>query len=348
MPWVKGELLSDISASAVDPTGQLTEPHQPSPFDRLDWLSRILTHEPAHHSPLIARTSSEGALAWLFLKRVGNRRYQALSNWYSFAVRPLFAGNPDHDGKLSMVTAIARRLRRMQRAPARIIIQPVPRADGSSELLSRAFKRAGWLVTVTQVSTSWTATVSGMSFDDYWAQRPGQLRNTYKRKCNKAEFEIEILDRFDGVAWNEFESVYAESWKPEEGNPAFLRETAQFKGAAGKLRLGLCRLDGRAVAAQFWIVDSGRAHIHKLAHREDARELSPGTILSAALFRHVIDVDKVDIIDFGTGNDAYKADWMDSSAPLDCVAIYNPATLDGLIGAARERLSALVRKPTQG
>jgi CelD/BcsL family acetyltransferase involved in cellulose biosynthesis len=348
MPWVKGELLSDITASAVDPTGQLTEAHQRSPFDRLDWLTRVLKHQPPHETALIARASSEGALAWLFLKRADKRRFSAIANWYSFAFRPLFAGNPDEDCKLSMLTAIARRLRRMRRAPARIIMQPVPRADGSSERLGRAFNRAGWLVTTTQVSTSWTANVAGLSFDDYWAQRPGQLRNTYKRKLSKADFQIEIHEHFDGVAWNEFESVYADSWKPEEGNPAFLKETAQFKASVGKLRMGLCRIDGRAVAAQFWIVDQGRAHIHKLAHREDARELSPGTILSVALFRHVIDIDKVDIIDFGTGNDAYKADWMDSSAPLDCVAVYNPATIDGLVGALRERLSVLVRKRTQG
>jgi CelD/BcsL family acetyltransferase involved in cellulose biosynthesis len=33
--------------------------------------------------------------------------------------------------------------------------------------------------------------------------------------------------------------------------------------------------------------------------------------LSAALFQHVIDVDRVNLIDFGTGNDAYKAEWME-------------------------------------
>ena len=40
-------------------------------------------------------------------------------------------------------------------------------------------------------------------------------------------------------------------------------------------------------------------------------QASPGTLLSAALFQHVIDVDGVDLIDFGTGNDAYKSEWME-------------------------------------
>jgi CelD/BcsL family acetyltransferase involved in cellulose biosynthesis len=58
-------------------------------------------------------------------------------------------------------------------------------------------------------------------------------------------------------------------------------------------------------------VENGAALIHKLAHDERHLQASPGTLLSAALFQYVIDVDRVDLIDFGTGNDAYKAEWME-------------------------------------
>ena len=79
-----------------------------------------------------------------------------------------------------------------------------------------------------------------------------------------------------------------------------------------------------------------------------AKEFSPGTILSHAMFRHVIDQDRVDVIDFGTGNDPYKADWMDASAPLDTIKMFNPRTLAGLAGAVRARLSGLVRRGANG
>jgi CelD/BcsL family acetyltransferase involved in cellulose biosynthesis len=118
---------------------------------------------------------------------------------------------------------------------------------------------------------------------------------------------------------------------------------ARSKSDAGSLRLGLAWLDGEAVAAQFWIVDKGIAYIHKLAHRESHRELSPGTILSEAMFRHVIDVDHVKEVDFGTGNEAYKADWMDESFPLDTIRMFRRNTIGGLAKAARARISALVR-----
>ena len=73
------------------------------------------------------------------------------------------------------------------------------------------------------------------------------------------------------AAWADYEAVYAASWKPEEGSPAFLRALAEQEGAAGTLRLGIARRGGRPVAAQLWTVESGVATIHKLAYVEDER-----------------------------------------------------------------------------
>src|SRR3989440_2029523 len=53
-------------------------------------------------------------------------------------------------------------------------------------------------------------------------------------------------------------------------------------------------------------VENGTAWIHKLAYDEAAKALSPGTILSMAMFRAAIDEDRVSRIDYGTGDDAYK------------------------------------------
>lgn len=348
MAWVKGELLTDIASPSVDPTSQLTRNTQPRLFDRIDWLKRVLRYAQSSNTSLIVRAVSEGKLAWLFLKYLDNGTYKGLANWYTFAYRPIFAGDPDDSRKLLMLTAIAKRIKKMRNAPSRILLSPVPRADGSSDLLTRAFKRSGWVVFSAQVSTSWTAHVSGLSFEDYWAARPGQLRSTFKRKTGKTNFDVAIYDQFNEAVWEEFEAVYADSWKPEEGAPAFLRETALFESGAGCLRIGICRLDGVAVAAQYWTVERGTAYIHKLAHRENMRELSPGTILSTAMFRHVIDQDKVDIIDFGTGDDPYKADWMDARAPLDAIEAYNPMRIRGLVGAAHSLFSTLVAKVRGG
>ena len=97
----------------------------------------------------------------------------------------------------------------------------------------------------------------------------------------------------------------------------------------------MARKDGSPLAVQLWLVENGEATIHKLAYREDAKELSPGTILGEAMFRRAIDRDRVRVIDYGTGDDAYKRDWMEERRPLWRLQAFNPGTLRGLAGAAR-------------
>ena len=342
MVWVKGELLTDIDASAVDPSGQLERIAQPSLFDRRDWFRRLWLHDGG--IPLIARVTSEGSIAWLFLRRESGGNVTSIANWYSFSFRPVYAGNPDISRKRAMLTAAAKRLRQARPSITAITLNPVPTHDGSADLVSAAFRKAGWSVHVDESSVNWTADVAGISFEEYWAARPGHLRSTHKRKSAKAEFETQVLTRFDEIAWSDYEAIYAESWKPEEGSPDFLKSLAQAEGAAGTLRLGLCRVDGEPVAAQFWTVENGTALIHKLAYKASAADLSPGTILSATIFRHVIDVDRVDRIDFGTGDDPYKADWMDMRSPLCRIQAFNTGTAVGLAGAGKAALSRLVRR----
>ncbi len=155
--------------------------------------------------------------------------------------------------------------------------------------------------------------VAGRSFAEYLGGRPGPVRTTLKRKAKKVS--IEILRDFHRDAWQDYETVYAESWKPGEGDPTLLRRFAEAEGAAGRLRVGLARHEGDVVAAQFWTVEDGTAYIHKLAHRESAKPLSAGTTLTAALFEHTIDRDCVKLVDFGTGDDPYKRDWMEQVRP---------------------------------
>jgi Acetyltransferase (GNAT) domain len=342
--WVKGELLDELTASAVDPRAMLTREAMPLPFNRLDWFTRVAAGDSAGSIPLVAHSWIEGQHCWLFLRDLGGGFGNALSNWYSLAIRPVFGGDPDEASQSTLVKALAKRMGKSRNVPAQLTIGPVPRADGSSDVIKSSFSKSGWFAFRHQSSTSWTANVAGLTFDDYWAARPSQLRNTVQRKAKKSEITTEILTRFDANAWAAYEDVYANSWKPEEGDPVFLRKMAQSESAAGALRMGVARLDGVVIAAQFWTVDAGVAYIHKLAHREDNRDLSPGSILSVALFRHVIDVDNVRSIDFGTGNDNYKADWMDRSDPLDTIRLFKKSSLSGLIGAARAWISALVRR----
>lgn len=321
-------LFDDLDAVAADAGGALDRAAQPSLFDRLAWYRLIRDHCPPKGRLAVLRGREGAQAAWLFLAADGPSA-QAYTAWYSLR----FDGVGDIDS--DVMTAIAAAVR--SSGIARVELAPV--AD--PEPLRKAFARAGWRVFVTPKTGNWRIATSGLDFEAYWAARPAQLRNTAKRRGRTAGLEIEIYDRFDARAWADYEAVYRASWKPEEGSFPFLRALAEAEGAAGTLRLGVARKDGRPVAVQLWLVEHGEATIHKLAYAEHAKAMSPGTLLGMAMFRRAIDEDRVRVIDYGTGDDAYKKDWMGERRTLWRIEAFNPATLTGLLGTARALVGRL-------
>ncbi len=287
----------------------------PSPFDRAEWYALLAE---TGLSPLIATASDAKFGAALALTEQSGR-IVPLRNWYSFTWRQLA---PEGERGDTLLVEIAKQLRSRGH---RVTLEPVPDEDGSATRLARAFGQAGWRVEVTQCDINHVLHLDGHDFAEYWAQRPGKLRTTLKRKAKKVE--TNVLTTFDEGMWNNYERIYAESWKPTEDHPDMLRQFAREEGDAGRLRLGIAWHQGEPVAAQCWTVENGTAFIHKLAHLESARHLSAGTTLSAALFEHVIDRDGVSLVDFGTGDQPYKADWMNATRPryrIDCLDMKRP------------------------
>ena len=334
---VKVEIFRDLADAATAGEWSLGREAQPSLFDRIDWFARTWRHCPPKGKPLIARASDGADEVWLMLAERGGGSAVTLASWYTLAFRPVYTGASAAGNAL--LDAIAYALRP---DVATIALDNVPAAD--AQRIAIAFRRAGWVCDLRPGSANWSIDVRGVDFATYWQRRPGQLRSTAKRKAAKTPMAVAIFDRFDADAWSAYCDVYADSWKPEEGSLDFLRDMAEVEGAAGTLRLGIARIEGRAVAAQLWTVEHGRAIIHKLAHRRNVAELSPGTILSRAMFERIIDVDHVDTIDFGTGDDRYKADWMDTRVLLTQVRLYNPDRWRGLRALGRARVAQLVAR----
>ena len=288
---------------------------QRAPFDRLEWWGALHELCLPDEQPLLALASEgEARCALALMHRPGSGQLRSLANWYSFWARPVFA-----NGGEALLPSLARDLARKAR---RISLEPLAQAD--AERTATAFTAAGWTVRAEQADVNHRVELAGRSFAEYWAARPGRLRETVRRKGAKNVVTLRIAEHFDPADWSAYEAVYAQSWKPEEGSLAFLRRFAENEGAAGTLRLGLAHIDGRPVAAQLWTVEHGTAYIHKLAHVEDAKTHSPGTLLSHALFAHAIDRDGVQTIDFGTGDDAYKRDWMEQVRPMLRLDMHRP------------------------
>ena len=320
-------LFGDLDAVEQDAGGALDRANQPCLHDRLSWFRLLERHCTPMGKLQAVRAELDGRRAWLFLA-VDGRSAEAYAAWYSLRFGLI------GDGALAREIAGFLRDRRL----SRVELAPVEDDD----VIASAFRDAGWSVTVEPAFGNWIARTE-KGFDEYWSRRPGQLRSTAKRKAKAADLDIVIHDRFDGAAWADYESVYRSSWKPEEGSFPFLRALAEQEGAAGTLRLGLAYHQGRPVAAQLWLVEGGVATIHKLAYAEDAKSMSPGTVLGEAMFRRAIDQDGVTLIDYGTGDDAYKRDWMDERRQLWRIIARNPRSLRGLAGIVRQRVRALVR-----
>ena len=325
------EVLSDFAAVERDAAGALDRSNRASLFDRLEYYRLLADHCPPPGTPVVLAGRNGGRRAWLFLAIQGSKA-SAYSAWYSLCYG--VAGEPDDD----VMTAMAATLR--DGGIAKVELAPLEEA----EALRQAFLKAGWIVSVTEKTGNWRIVTKDMGFDRYWATRPGQLRNTAKRRAKAFELDIEVHRQFSEAAWADYERVYQASWKPEEGSFPFLKALATQESAAGALRLGIAKKDGIPVAAQLWLVENKKATIHKLAYAEAEKAFSPGTLLSVAMFRHVLDEDQVEIIDYGTGDDRYKADWMEERRPLWRLTAYNPRTFKGLLGAVRSAASALVRR----
>ena len=308
----------------------------PSPYDTFEWLERTVRLSGQADRPLVLSAADN---AWLPLTRDGFGQARSLVSWYTPAFRTIFALSCCH--RVATTAALAWAAR--QEGLSRVVLSPVPEWDGSASLIAAGFRRAGWVARVEEATGNWVHRVSG-DWDEYLASRPGPLRSTIRRKSKRHDVTITRHQTIDAALWADYVSVFADSWKGEEGSLPFLRDWMHSAAEQGRLRLGFAHHAGRPVAAQFWTVDRDTATIHKLAYRDEAHALSPGTVLSAAMFRAAIEQDQVALIDYGTGDDNYKRDWMSERRRLMRVTLTYPHSPIGALFLGRDFAARLVAR----
>jgi hypothetical protein len=346
----QGEHRSLVSFTPADPVSALTRLRdaqirdlgregQSNLFDRIDWLEALHRLCMPGGAPHILSAADGKSQAWLFLTGNGEHKRTAIANWYSFAFRPVFTGDPTPEQRSQLVERIARDL---ASDAAQLDIYPVLADDGTSALFLSAFRKAGWITVGRPMGINHYLNVGGRDFEAYWAGRPGKLRSTVRRKLRATTLTFEIHHALTDALWDDYTAVYRRSWKPLEPSLDFLRLMAEQEGKAGTLRIGFAREDGFPLATQLWTVENDVALIHKLAHDQGADEMSPGTLLSHSMFRAAIDTDKVKIIDYGTGDNPYKTEWMESQRPLYRIDCFNPRFSSAWLPAAKTAISKLV------
>ena len=175
----------------------------------------------------------------------------------------------------------------------------------------------------------------------YLAGRTSKQRSNIKRMeqrladaGGRIEFITGLADIERGLA--AYDQVYALSWKVPEPYPLFMPSLMRLCAHHEALRLGVVWLGETPIAAQLWVVWGGRAEIFKVAYDEAHKSLSPGTVLTAALMRHVLDVDHVSEVDYLTGDDPYKRMWMTQRRERWGLIAYDRRSLPGAIGMLLE------------
>ena len=216
-------------------------------------------------------------------------------------------------------------------------------------LLIEAFKKQKKHVTPYFMYANWFLLTENQAFADYYAARPGQLKNTIKRRNNKLkqkQVEYRICTHPEDVesAIQLFQQTYNVSWKINEPYQDFIPGLAKTAANAGWLRLGLMFIDQKVAAAQIWLTLHDTAYIYKLCQDPNFDQYSPGSLLTTHLMEYAIDVDKVTKIDFLSGDDAYKKDWMSHRKERWGIQIANPKTIYGFQTTVINYLSSCLHK----
>jgi CelD/BcsL family acetyltransferase involved in cellulose biosynthesis len=275
----------------------------------------------------------------------------SLSNYYTSLFGPILRDSVDPRPVLDeVVRAIVAERPRW----ACLRLNPLAHDGPLFEGLVGAFRRARMVPQPYFSFGNWYLEVGARSAEEYLSSLPSQLRNTLKRKSKKlasaGRARLTIVTGGSGLeqALADYQHVYATSWKVPEPYPGFVPGLIRTCARMGWLRLGLLYVDGEPAAAQLWVVSGTTASIYKLAYQEKFSELSVGSILTAHLIQHVIDTDRVSTIDYLTGDDAYKRDWMSHRRERWGIVAFNPRTARGVIGILRHVAGRSLKRTVRG
>jgi len=265
------------------------------------------------------------------------RWLSGMSNYYSLGFAPLFTtACADRQAALDRILSHMAGERPRWRLYR---FGPLDPEGIHAPMFERAVRRAGLVVRRHPSHRNFQAGVTPGDFAGYRARLPSRLRNTLDRRGRRLHrdhrVDVAVTETCEQKAVARYEQVYARSWKPPEPRREFICRLCHTLAELGALRLGILSVDGEPVAAQIWIVATDRAVIYKLAHDPDWDHASPGSILTEAMARHVIDRDRVCMLDFGAGAEPYKADWMDRERVFSEVQAVQLGTLAGTVRALR-------------
>ncbi|MGE3569040.1 MAG: GNAT family N-acetyltransferase [Gammaproteobacteria bacterium] len=248
----------------------------------------------------------------------GVLRLRAMGNFYTglfdAAEQPGLGASPAR--RAAVAAALAAHLATRHGRVPLLEMQPLRDDDALPAWVAAALAARGYATRRYPAHGNWYEDVAGIDFATYMQRRPGQLRSTLERKRRRLlrehDVRLEVHDRADTVAaaFSAYETVYVASWKSAERSPAFIRRVMSALAAHGIVNLGVLTVDGMPAAAQLWVRIGRTWAVFKLAYDPRFADYSVGTILTAHVIEGFFAAGAFDALDFLSGDDAYKRDWM--------------------------------------
>ena len=307
-------------------------------FESVDWFETLYRRTFLRHErmSLVSLGAGRSKATIPLLQSRGRRgaRCSYVANYYSPYV-DLITDHKSHESSEHGIQLIDR-LPRILAGFDSAWISPLRKDSDVYQAHLNAFKASKWITQPFFVAGNWYQDTKGVSYAEYFTSRPTKLRSTVTRKSKqfaKAGGNLVICTDVDCMdeCLQAFEHIYTHSWKTVEPYPEFIRDMVYVAAGRKEMRFGVAYLQGVPVAAQIWVVSQGIASIYKLAYDLNYKRYSPGTVLTAELFRRAIDIDNVDMVDFLNGDEPFKKDWMDNRGELWGVVAYNPMNWRGLL-----------------
>jgi hypothetical protein len=321
-------------------------------FASLEWFELLVSYglaapdqSPAACQLIVAHDSARQCMVCLPL--MGTRHISSLSNYYSSLYGGLSWSAQSAAAALNLPSsqdglALSRGLRQLMPTCLMVNLSPLDIESAFFNQMRAALAQAGYWVDSYFCFGNWYLDVAGRTFADYYPTLPSALRHSIergqRRLARQGPWRIQIQQHADdslGAATRAFVQVYAQSWKSPEPNAQFIPELIKLATTQGWLRLGILTLGEQPVAAQLWLVKGGKAHIFKLAYAGGFERFSAGSVLTQAMMHHVLDVDRVQEVDYLSGDDAYKRDWMSHRRERHGLVAFAPNTLHGVWLAAK-------------
>jgi hypothetical protein len=300
-----------------------------------DWLFNLASHALDEHDEaviFVARFSPDDFIACPLKLNTKNHRAQALGTFYTSAYSPIVCSETPE----VLFRALFGHLSSVEKLST-LVLSPMDASSPVFSLIQRTLPQSGWKGCHDFFCFgNWIHILQEHDYASYLSTRPSTLRNTIARKTRKFldgdKGRLEIVRGGDSLerAISQFINIYNNSWKIPEPYPDFIPALLRLSADRGWLRLGIAHYENIPVASQIWLVCNGTANIFKLAYDEEYKRLSAGTVLTAHMMQTAIEDDCVLKIDYLSGDDAYKADWMSQRKEQYGIAAFNPSSPAGL------------------